>query len=55
MKKDLHAPSPLDEAVKSLEEAIETLDEIIKISQQSQDILKDLTKKQTIGWVENGE
>jgi len=57
MRKEITPPTPLEDAIKTLEGAIESLDEMIKTMQQSQELLRELTSPpKPIGWVEtNGK
>jgi hypothetical protein len=56
MKKEITPPTPLEEAIKSLEGAIESLDDMIKTMQESQELLRELTSPpKPIGWMETNE
>lgn len=51
--KKIHAPAPLDQAIKTLEDAIETLDDMIDQMQKNQALLRSwLEPGKEIGWME---
>lgn len=57
MKKDIHAATPLQDAIKNLEEAIQHLDDIIQVARESQDFIKSLkilgeNNGENIGWMD---
>lgn len=56
MRKEITPPTPLEDAIKTLQEAIESLDDMISMMQKNQELIRGwLTPGKSIGWVEQDD